>query len=391
MSFNLENTIGLPKVKFRWLFLLLLLPLFLAACAGGEESTSWPGISASDGRVYVAYANQVIAIDGESGRQVWQYNGQAASERFYAAPLVNDGRVILGDYGASGGIFSGGRLVVKIHALEDGDNNPPTVAWLAEEQVSGRIFAPVLQVEDRLFVGTGNNSFVALDANTGNLIWEITTGNAIWSRPAHVDGTIFFTSLDKNVYALSADDGSLVWSTTLEGASASSPLYNEETDMLYVSSFAGEVVALNRLDGEIVWRSPAEDWVWGTPAIDDGAVYFTDLSGFVYAVDATDGRSLWSQSVQVPGSVESAISVADGQLYVTSGDSETFSGTLTALNKDGEVIWQEAVQAPVQSPPVIVEGDPVIVYTPEDQPLEVARLDRSNGNIVWRFTPPVEE
>lgn len=390
MSRKEDHFISLPKVKIRWLFLLLIAPLFLAACAGGEASTSWPGLSAADGRVYVAYANQLIAVDGENGQQIWQYNGEGG-EQFYAAPLVNDGRVIVGDYGTSGGIFSGGRLSVKIHAIEDADSNPPSTAWIAEDQVSGRIFASALQVDDRIFVGTGNNSFVALDANTGNLIWEVTTGNAIWSRPIFVDGTVFFSSLDKNVYALSADNGELIWSRTLPGASAGSPLYNEETNLLYLGSFSGDLIALDIANGEIVWETPAADWVWGTPTLSDGVIYYTDLSGFVYAVDAVTGDSIWAQSVQVPGSVDSAVLVVDDLIFVASGDEETLSGSLTALNKDGEMVWQESIPAQVQTPPVAIDGDPVIVYIPEDQPFEVARFDRTNGNVVWRFSPPVEQ
>lgn len=393
-----ENSLSLlsshhfqPSVKrLRW-FVLLILTLFLAACSARGVSESWPGITAEESRVYVSYANQVVSIDGESGEQVWQYNGQAASENFYAPPLVEDGRVILGDFGVSGGIFAGGRLLVKIHALVDGDRSPPQVDWIAEDQVTGRIFASVLQVDDRIYLGTGDNKFVALDAFTGDKIWEFATGNSVWDKPIYVDGILYFTSLDKNVYALTADTGELVWSASVSGASAGSPVLNESADLLYVGSFSGQLLALNRADGSLAWDAPAEDWVWGTPLFHDGIVYYSDLSGNIYAVDGETGESVWNNPFQVPGSIESEILLIDDQLFVTSGDVETGTGALTAFNLDGQELWQEDVEAPVQPPPVSMDGDPVIAFVPEGEPLQVVRYGQEDGAVVWRFTPPVPE
>ncbi|MDJ0754038.1 MAG: PQQ-binding-like beta-propeller repeat protein [Ardenticatenaceae bacterium] len=380
-----------PSVKrLRW-FVLLILILFLTACSVTGVSESWPGITAEGSRVYVSNANQVVAIDGQSGEQVWQYNGQAASENFYAPPLVEDGRVVLGDFGVSGGIFAGGRLLVKIHALVDGDQSPPQVDWIAEDQVSGRIFASALQVDDRIFLGTGDNKFVALDAATGEKIWEFATGNSVWDKPIHVDGILYFTSLDKNVYALAAEDGDLVWSASVSGASAGSPVLNESADLLYVGSFSGELLALNRADGSLAWEAPAEDWVWGTPLYHDGIVYYSDLSGNIYAVDGESGESVWNNSPEVPGSVESEILLIDDQLFVTSGDVDTGTGAITAFNLEGQELWQKDVDAEVQPPPVSMDGDPVIAFVPEDEPLQVVRYDAENGAILWRFTPPIED
>ena len=71
--------------------------------------------------------------------------------------------------------------------------------------------------------GAGCENIYALNATTGDIIWNYTTGGGIWSSPAVASGFVFVGSGDNRVYALNAQTGDLEWSYETNGAIYSSP------------------------------------------------------------------------------------------------------------------------------------------------------------------------
>ncbi|TET28854.1 MAG: hypothetical protein E3J73_00245, partial [Candidatus Bathyarchaeum sp.] len=78
-----------------------------------------------------------------------------------------------------------------------------------------------------VYVGSNDDNIYALDASTGTVIWNYTTGDDVASSPAVADGVVFVGSNDKNLYALNASSGTLLWSyTTLEKVVSSPAVAN---------------------------------------------------------------------------------------------------------------------------------------------------------------------
>jgi outer membrane protein assembly factor BamB len=46
-------------------------------------------------------------------------------------------------------------------------------------------------------------------------------------------------------------------------------------------------------DGKVTWKFKADNIVRSTPAVSDNAVFFGDIDGNLYRVDATTGKELW--------------------------------------------------------------------------------------------------
>ena len=229
------------------IFLLILASYLLIACGGASTNSNWPGLSTDGKKVYVAYGPGVIAYDVAAQKQDWFFPQEAnRALQFFAAPSVEDGRIIFGDFGASGGMLSPG-VVVTLYALDDSGQGLPTTLWAKNDLVSDRVVASPLQVGNQVFVGTANNFLLALDAETGDLQWKFETGHSIWGKPAFKDGVLFVASMDKTIYALEAETGQELWRTGLGGALASSPVTN--TDLVYVASFDGRLHALERQIG----------------------------------------------------------------------------------------------------------------------------------------------
>ena len=377
----------------RPIFLLVILAaLLLVSCAGGRgTSTNWPGLSTDGEKLYLAGGATVQVYDAATQQLAWQFpepGEGSAGLSFYAAPSVQDGRVVFGDYGVPGGMLNP-RVTVKIYARQETGSDSTTELWTNSEGASDKIVAPPLQVGDVVYVGTADNRMLALNAESGELIWEFEAGHSIWGEPAYGNGVLYVTSLDRALHALDASNGNELWKTEFEGAIASSPVLNE--NLVYVGEYGSQVHAIDMSNGNIVWTAPAQNWVWGAPAYADGAVYYADIDGNIFAVDALSGEARWQG--KAPGAVQTAPLVVDGIVYVASEgeSSDVPAGALTAFNAaNGEQLWRQLTPAPLFTAPVAV-GDAVVVALHNSTAAILNAFDLRSGAPLWSIAPPTTE
>jgi outer membrane protein assembly factor BamB len=101
------------------------------------------------------------------------------------------------------------------------------------------------------------------------------------------------------------------------------------------------------------WMYPTKGPVWSSPAVADGIVYVGSDDGYVYALNASDGKFAWSY--HTGGMVRSSPVVVDGTVYVGSYD-----GRVYALNaSNGKLVWSYQTGNQIWSSPAVAGG---IVY-----------------------------
>jgi outer membrane protein assembly factor BamB len=389
MAYGGSSLYEAKRPSKRYVVLILAISAWLlAACTGQLANANWPGLSASGNTVYVSYGNGVLAYNVETQSEEWVFSPSPGRLAFYAAPAIaDDGRVVVGDYGAAQGFLSPG-VVVSVYGLQAGANGDPEALWTVNNIASDRIVAPPLQVDGRVYIGTADNQIVALEAGDGSELWRFETGHSVWGQPSYKEGVLYVASLDKNVYALDAESGAVIWSTLLGGAIASKIAI--DTNLIYVTSFDRHLHAIERTSGEIVWSVPATDWIWGAPIFSENVVYFADAMGAVFAVDALAGDLLWTTQVQ--GQVQTTPNLYDGILYVTSDkenpDARDPLGVLTAISVEdgGDMLWQQELTVPIYTDPVVV-SDQVVVAVQGTESLLVA-FDRLTGTKRWEIASP---
>ncbi len=370
------------------LLIIALASLFLAACGSRIGNESWPGLSTDGEKLYLANGPTVFSYFADNQALAWTYPAETqANKLFYAAPSVQDDRVVFGDYGVTGGFFSPG-VTVSVYAVEDTvDGGTPPELWIQSADFNDKIVAPPLQVGDRVFVGTADNFVLALDASDGSPLWSYETGHSIWGRPAFRDGVLFVTSMDRSIYALEAETGDVLWQTPFAGAIATGPVLND--GLVYIANFDSQIDALDIQSGDVVWSAPANNWVWGAPAYADGVVYYADIEGNVFAVDALTGDALWQGVTE--GAVQTSPVVAGDMVYVASegASSDVPVGALRAFaREDGSQIWTAIAPAPLFTTPVVVD-DAVVVALQSEAAMLIA-YDLESGGQLWTIAPPVE-
>lgn len=375
-----------PLSKSVLFFTLLLASFLLAGCGDIIGSSNWPGLSTDGERVFVAYGGGVASVNVEDRSVNWIFPGEAnAALQFYAPPTVANGRLIVGDYGASQGMLSP-TLKVSIYALQNNGQQTPTVLWTADALAKDRIIAPPLSVNGAVYVGTADNTLLALEAENGALRWQFDTGHSIWAQPVYDDGVLYVASLDKKLYALDEQTGAEIWRKELTGAIVGAPAIGE--GMIFIGSFDRQLHALDLKTGVERWSTAANDWIWAAPVYHDGSVYFADIDGYVYAYNAGDGREQWR--VTLPGTIQATPVVYEDTLIIVAADKENAidQGAVVALDRaDGGIRWQQTNREPLYATPVVVGGQLAVAVQSDSAILLFFNV--TDGSLLWRL-PPIE-
>jgi outer membrane protein assembly factor BamB len=358
------------------LLLLVLLTVFMVGCTELTSSQNWPGLSVEGETVYLAYGGGVAAFDAVEGRQLWQFPQEANPTLFfYAPPSISDEQIVIGDYGASSGMFSPG-VRVSIYALDKEGRE----LWSDDTFAADRIIASPLQTDDAIYVATNDNYVFAVDPDTRQELWRFETGHSVYGQPLLDGEVLYVVSLDKRVYALNASNGEVIWQTELAGSIMNQPAL--VGDHLFVSSFDHLLHRLNKSDGAEEWSFETDDWLWAGPNVVDGVVYIGDLGGNLYALDAETSDQIWLVEMPEAGSVQAAPVVVNDIVYFVLGqidpdNEDQDAGTIVALFiEDGSEVWRETTRMPVFTQPVVV-GDALAVApsAPEDPVIFLYNLE----------------
>ncbi|MEM7332907.1 MAG: PQQ-binding-like beta-propeller repeat protein [Chloroflexota bacterium] len=363
-------------------FLIILTPVLLGACGANGQNTSWPGLTAEENTVYLAYGPGVLAFDIDEQTQKWVYPAEAnATLQFFAAPDVENGRLVFGDYGAAGG-FLNPSPTISIYGVED-SGETVTELWTRNDLASDRIAAQPLIAGDTVYVGTSDNLLLALDLNSGDELWRFETEHSVWTQPTLLDDTLFVSSLDRHIYALDAETGEEKWTELLTGALSGKPIVAD--GLVILSNFDTKLHALDVETGVEQWSADSTDWVWSAPTVSDGQVYFGDASGAVYAVSLATGEQIWQ--VQTPGAIQTSPVVANGLVFIASaGPEETETGILQALSvEDGAIVWDATTTSPIFTTPVVVDDTLVVAVNSNSELLVGYGLE--SGTRRWAFLP----
>jgi len=281
-------------------------------------------------------------------------------------------------------------------------------AWMTRLKGSGfggkySAEATPLVKDGIMYMVTGNDDVFALNAKTGEILWErwsgidqkISTVCCGWLNRglAMGEGMLFLGQLDANVVALDIKTGKEAWKTPIEDwhngyGVTSAPLYYD--GIVYSGNTGGEfgvrsrLTALDAKTGKILWRWYAlpgagevgsDTWpagtdhamrggasIWNTPALDPqlGLIYFaTGNCGPDYDGSMREGDNLFCASIV-------ALNAKTGQ----------YAWHFQEVHHD---IWDYDAASPV------VLFDPVINGQPRKALAEAGRtgwvyiLDRTNG------------
>jgi outer membrane protein assembly factor BamB len=262
------DAIDLRTGKLRWSF----------ALSGSGMPT--PAI-VGDTLMHIDGSGVFLALDASTGayrwRQLFYSNGSMTN--------VLDGK--------AGLVYFDGRAPNAVYALRAGDGHP---VW-----VHG--FSPRDGAFDDCPLATDGTSIFGMYAQPVDTNPKVVVNVGLQAR--------------QHVFALDARTGRARWDTTL-AVTGKEPTYNESAIPMYAngmlydgSPLAPWVTALDARTGRPIWSLHVNGPVKGGLVERDGVLYFGDLGGTLWAVEARTGRALGSVTTDLKFNVGSPIILND--------------------------------------------------------------------------------
>ena len=175
-----------------------------------------------------------------------------------------------------------------------------------------------------------------------------------WS-PAVVGGTVYDADESGSVSALDETSGMQAWQWN-----ANAPINSGVTladGQLIVGDDVGILHVIDAATGKPAWQFQATGPIHGPAAVVDGVAYFGTTDGHLYALDLGARRLRWP-AVTTPGSISRAIAVGNAIVYASSGGpTPADGGTLSAYDAtNGRPLWSQSLDPGNTSTPTVADG-----------------------------------
>ena len=263
---------------------------------------------------------------------------------------------------------------------------------------------------------TAHLTAFALDVATGKSLWSIDLfkptaeetaamhgkNSLASSTPVIADGVVYVHFGHMGTAALRLDDGEIIWKTQVSykpmHGNGGSPVI--VGDLLVVNADAEidpTIVAFNRKDGTIAWRTPRGQEVrskfsFSTPLVvetDGRTEILSAASGMIGAYAPEDGRLLWKVTYGEGYSVVPRPIVAEGMAYVATGYNVPKLIAIRLGKATGDVTkthiaWEVTRRMP-KTPSMIATGGQILAL---DDTGTLTSLDAKSGEPVWNEKLP---
>lgn len=235
--------------------------------------------------------------------------------------------------------------------------------------------------QERVYFGAYDGFFYALEARTGELVWESQLGQWIGSSPALCPELVLvgveFGERGGRLLALERETGKVRWKLKANHYIHSAPYFDSPRCQVIVGSNDGSLRAADGRSGLVRWHFQSGGEIKAQAVVDSaGSCFFTSMDGYVYALDSATGRLLWQRSL-------------GGRLYFTPhlfGDTllvGTQSSRLVALARDsGRICWVATLPgSPVGGAERL--GRDLVLLSASDGSAHI--LNAANGSRLWTY------
>lgn len=243
--------------------------------------------------------------------------------------------------------------------------------------------------EGLILIGTQEGEVIALNENSGEFIWRIRLTSEVLTPPKAALGIVVARTTDGRMSGLSASDGAVLWnyqrSVPLLSLRGASPITLVD-DKVIVGYANGKVVALSITDGKVLWEksvavSRGRTEIDRLVDIDSemvikySRIYVVAYHGNLAALDIETGRILWSREMSSRAGLDVDPDIA---IYVSDESSHVWA----VQDGSGNALWRqtELLRRNITAPVII--GDYVIVGDLEGY---VHWLSREDGRFVARM------
>jgi outer membrane protein assembly factor BamB len=215
----------------------------------------------------------------------------------------------------------------------------------------GRPLATPAVAQGRVFLGGGFGSyeFYALDATSGQVLWQYQTEDDGPTAAVVAEDRVVFNTESCELEVLTAE-GRRAWKHWLGDPLLSMPAVGQGRVFMAYPDSRGDhrhyLACFDLADGRQLWRQPIPGEVVTCPVLADGGVYVTCLDGTLACFEQGSGRPLWQEARKAT----SAPAVWGGQCYFSQRDEKA---TAEAAAQQMEWLARKAAAAGTPTEPFL--------------------------------------
>jgi outer membrane protein assembly factor BamB len=200
--------------------------------------------------------------------------------------------------------------------------------------------------------------------------WSQTSGFGTEVVAAHG----YVVSVNEYLSVLDGVTGAVIWSVPM----TLGPVATVHDGVVYAAN-GEEVVAYDLITGVQRWKSDSGTYAGDRLTVTDGLVLFGDSNGFLRALDASTGDSVWATRILTT----STPAVANGLVYVES----LGVGSFAVEEQTGQVVWTAPTGYQFMSP--TVGHGAVFESSGAGGDDHLVAFDALTGDIVWQSTDTI--
>ena len=228
---------------------------------------------------------------------------------------------------------------------------------------------------------------------TINRNWRINVGNGQGDNykkltPVVDGGFVFAASDDGEIIAVNTINGDLMWQTEVKNSITGG--VGAGDGIVMIGTEAAELIVFNQSNGEEVWRASVSSEILSQPKTNGDIVVAQTVDGKLIALNREDGMQRWTYETTLPAltlrGTSSPILTSEGT--VVAGFSNGILVSVAA--EDGVYVWEERVAVPDGQYDIervidvdgelLVDGSRILAASYQGN---LMAFDIASGQIVW--------
>lgn len=341
--------------------------VYYTVTAEDGSSKKYSVLQSANNTVYIGSANGFLyALDALTGQEKWSFNGGQQ----IGSPIYYQDKIFVA--------VSGGTLYCL---------NAATGATIWSFFRSSTGYTTPCIFNGNVYVGyttpLSPSGLYALDANTGNLLWNstINIGGTLTSTPTAVAGYVVVSEFLTGVHVFNAANGNHIWSNG--SLPSENPLVTG--GVVYIGDETTLLRAYNLATGSTIWQNNTFPDNQSAPVMANNIIYVNGQFK-MHAINKTDGSILWTSPSMGGGNngvgkfSSPAISLSDTSLYAGNNDGFTYCLNLNT----GARKWLYPSDGQITTKPNPVAANGIVVVARGNNSLYA--LSTKSGTLIWKFT-----
>lgn len=245
--------------------------------------------------VYIgSCAGNFYALDKNSGAVRWSYDirKDGNQQSFHGNPLLVNDLILIGTDKSCAPDGIG-----HVYAF---DQKTGAVRWKYRTTSAS---TDIIQVGQRVFFGSIQDTWTALNLMNGTVAWSFSTGASnpecdLPKSPVTDGAHIYVTAHDGIIYSFDAISGKVVWKRKLPGEPSTSLVLKD--NLLFIGTKDNRIYRLKSESGIIEAEIAVEAKPVGRPVFSDGALFFflenpSERAGYVVSLRPDLKSVRWMQ------------------------------------------------------------------------------------------------